>query len=594
MKIYRHLLLTISLVIISFFSINNVSAADVVHVNIDYDSKIVSELISNLKEEIEIAEQLANHYKNTTRYSIIINNDRVKFILYETATTTQIRSYFNGGANNKLDGKPDNTSYKYVSIVNDEIHDLQAIINELDNSSYINTLYYSPFNSSLYIYGSSKPTSTFDLYEYSSTNYSSFMYNLAVIYDTNLDNIEIIETSNFLPISFNNGDILYAEDSFLTYKQVMNTSPSIKITKENEEITTIDKVDYISAVNMKIETNVIDDTKYICMLSTDRQDWDKYICSETYNYRMEKNGTLYVQIVDKDTEELISSATYTVSSIQALPFQGDMVKIYFQKITEKVDSTLYNQCTISQSLVNYRVCETVSISFDVINYNKYIYEMSLDGGNTWEDVSTRIYNNFYLERIFENKVIYIRVLNRNDYSYNNTSTYQITTIESASEYGQRVLFGSKYYTNRPDVDITALFLNYDSTTYNYYYSLYNTSDSFIDITDSISCTNNLCTFNTRIYVKGTMYVRIEDKFGNLVYSATYTVDYYNWMKTNSSFDEEDFFGSFFDSFDYFLNPIKEIFNSVTIFFDSLPIEIKYTFYVSFVIIIVLFLIKFVL
>lgn len=426
----------------------------------------------------------------------------------------------------------------------------------------------------------------FNQYNYERTNIESF----------------ILKTEDGTDLKFTDGYVVENNTVFNSYDNELNRLtlfiqeqlPTIEITKESEEITTIDNVDYITAVNMKIETNVIDDTKYICMLSTDMQDWDKYICSETYNYRMEKNGTLYVKIVDKVSEELITSATYTVSSIQSLPYKGDKVNIYFQKITEKVDPTLYNQCTISQSLVNYRVCETVSISFDVINYNKYIYEMSLDGGNTWEDVSTRIYNNFYLERIFENKVIYIRVLNRSDYSYNNSSTYQITTIESASEYGQKVLFGSKYYTQRPDVDVTALFLNYDSTTYNYYYSLYNTSDSFIDITDSISCTNNLCTFNTRIYVKGTMYVRIEDKAGNLIYTATYTVDYYNWMNSNNPFDKDDFFSTFFDSFDYFLNPIKEIFNSITLFFDSLPIEIKYTFYVSFVIIIILFLIKFIL
>lgn len=222
-------LLILTIFIASLFVINNVNAAEVVHVNIDYDSSFVTELVEKLNEEIEIAEELANHYKNTTRYSIVLRSDRVYFILYENATSTQIRPYFSGGGNNKIEGKPDNTSYKYIGIIDDTNYNLDLLISSLDSSSYRNTNYWNFFNSSLYIYGSSKPNSTFDLYEYSSVNYSSFMNWIGVIYDTNLDNIEIIETSNFLPISFNNGDILYSGDSFLTYKQVMVNTLSLKL-----------------------------------------------------------------------------------------------------------------------------------------------------------------------------------------------------------------------------------------------------------------------------------------------------------------------------------------------------------------------------
>lgn len=392
---------------------------------------------------------------------------------------------------------------------------------------------------------------------------------------------------------YNLGDLIYKDGSLASSEII----PEISITKESETIINYNEIDYITDITLNIEFSYIDNDNYLYMYKYGLDsEWTTITLTQSNSFKKtySDNNILYVQVLDRITNETVISSTFTISSIQDLPLIGDKVTIYFQKITENVDSELYNQCTISQGNISYRACETFSISFDVINYNKYIYEMSLDGGLTWEDVSTRLYNNFFLERVFENKTIYIRVLNRIDYSLNNYSTFTVSTIESTSELGQIVLFQSKYYTERPDIDITALFINYDPINYNYYYSFYSSIDSFVDITDSINCTNNLCTFDTRIYVKGTIYIRIEDKSGNLIYSSTYTVDYYNWINTNNPFDKEDFFGIFFDSFNYFLNPIKEIFNSISIFFDSLPIEIKYTFYVAFVIIIILFLIKFIL
>lgn len=403
-------------------------------------------------------------------------------------------------------------------------------------------------------------------------------------------------------LGWNNGD----DSSFTGYidnmyimtsaDDTIENVPTISITEDSKTSVTILDKEYITDVTLNIEFSLIDNEKYLYMYKYGiDSEWATMTLTQSNNFSKtySTNDTLYVQVIDRKTHDVLATSTFTISSINNIP-NDDKVTIYFQKITDDVDSTLYNQCTIKQGLVSYRACETFSISFDIINYNKYIYEMSLDGGVTWVDVSTRLYNNFFLERIFENKTIYIRVLNRSDYSLNNASTFTVSSIESTSELGQKVLFGSSYSVQSPDIDVTALFINYDSSNYNYYYSLYNTSDSFIDITDSIDCTNNLCTFKTRIYVKGTMYVRIEDKTGNLIYTATYTVDYYNWINSNNPFDKDDFFSTFFDSFDYFLNPIKEIFNSITLFFDSLPIEIKYIFYVSFVIIIILFLIKFIL
>lgn len=475
-----------------------------------------------------------------------------------------IRRYDSGGANNNLEIKEDGACYGLATSDCWYENNINHIIVEINNG-YIYITITDNINTKYFEYGITENKCI-----------RSFDFGFSRTYSGDMDD------SPFTGYIDN-----------LTIRTVEKDEPEITITKTNETI----EQDYITDVTLNIDFSIIDNDSYLYMYKYGSDsEWSTVtlMSSTSFSKTYSENNTLYVQVIDRNSQEVVTTSTYTIFSIFNNVSSNNKVSIYFQKITEDVDSELFNQCTIAQGTVSYRACETFSISFDVINYNKYIYEMSLDGGITWEDVSTRLYNNFFLERIFENKTIYIRVLNRSDYSVNNSATFQVSTIESTSELGQKVLFSSGYYIQSPDIEVTALFLNYDSTNYNYYYSLYNTSESFIDITDSIECTNNLCTFKTRIYVKGTMYVRIEDKSGNLIYTGTYTVDYYNWMNTNNPFDKDDFFDTFFSAFDYFLNPIKEIFNSISIFFDSLPIEIKYTFYVSFVIIIILFLIKFIL
>lgn len=55
-----------------------------------------------------------------------------------------------------------------------------------------------------------------------------------------------------------------------------------------------------------------------------------------------------------------------------------------------------------------------------------------------------------------------------------------------------------------------------------------------------------------------------------------------------------FWSTFKNSINYFIEPISEIFEKITIFFNSLPSEIQYTFYVAFIFIILYYLTKFIL
>lgn len=126
----------------------------------------------------------------------------------------------------------------------------------------------------------------------------------------------------------------------------------------------------------------------------DRETWDKYSCSEDYSYKATENRVYYAQIVDRSSEQVVASSTYKITTIQSLPLSGDKVDINFQKITSDIDSTLYKQCTIAQGKINFRACETISISFSTFNNDKYVYQLSYDHEN-WSDVSSRIYNNFF-------------------------------------------------------------------------------------------------------------------------------------------------------------------------------------------------------
>lgn len=410
-------------------------------------------------------------------------------------------------------------------------------------------------------------------------------------YPTSTDNkILLLSSFKLNGIIYNLGDFGYKSGSL--YDSTKN--PTITINYVSDDITSYKDNDYIIGVNLNVKSSTSDDSSYICMFSfDDRETWDKYSCSEDYSYKATENRVYYAQIVDRSSEQVVASSTYKITTIQSLPLSGDKVDINFQKITSDIDSTLYKQCTIAQGKINFRACETISISFSTFNNDKYVYQLSYDHEN-WSDVSSRIYNNFFLERVFGNNIIYVRVLNRFDNTLNNQATFKVTTIEDTSSLGQNVLFSSTYRNSSPDVDVMMLFINYDPLNYNYSYSFYTTKDSFTDITSSINCSNNLCTFNTTVYVLGTVYVRIEDKSGNLIYSATYSVDYYRWIKNNNSYDTKDFYTNFSNSIDYFVSPIKDIFNKITIFFDSLPVQLKYTFYVAFILMIMLFLIQFIL
>lgn len=288
---------------------------------------------------------------------------------------------------------------------------------------------------------------------------------------------------------YNDGDLVYSLGPF---------EPELNIS-------VIEKNDYLE--NIKINFNIWDTEKYSYEYKlTGMEVWED-ITENDFEYISYSNNTIYIQMIDKTTNESVLNATYTFSNInETIP------DITFNE-------SIPNSCKILKNGTNYIVCKEIKANFN--NYygiNNYLWSYSADREN-W----TQIYNDKFIDLISENKAIYFKLYDRYTNETLKYMTYNITGIELIpSDLGQYITFNGKYENNNYKLDI--IFYNYDNELYNYYYSTDGenwTQLSLAEMSNYASIYSKYKSFN--FYKDMTVYVKIEDKEANYINSATYQI-----------------------------------------------------------------------
>lgn len=175
-------------------------------------------------------------------------------------------------------------------------------------------------------------------------------------------------------------------------------------------------------------------------------------------------------------------------------------------------------------------------------------------------------------RLYQNTTLYVRVINLDNNQMNNSKTFTITQITQIESKNQQVNFQSVYYKELMKIDVYITFLNYDPTNYNYYFNTSSDKNSFLNITDAISCSiESGCKYKYTFDYSGIVYIRIEDKQGNYINAFTYKVNYENYLENKTINDYMSDIPSFMNQFKKYINAFT---NAISYFFNSLNSTIK--------------------
>lgn len=408
----------------------------------------------------------------------------------------------------------------YLVLFNED--DLTSDINYLSNEyaySSVTNIYFGQLKNITYIY-KTRDANTIsklsDNYGYarwiagSTGSSQNTQIKMSKYYETNYNFNIYLNTENSIytyskliynDITYNPGDFLF---NTLESNNLNNIKPQAP-TEPELDISVIEKTDYLE--NIKINFNIWDTEKYIYQYKlTGMEVWED-ITENDFEYISYSNNTIYIQMIDKTTNESILNATYT-----------------FSNITETIPDITFNEsipnsCKILKNGTNYIVCKEIKANFN--NYygiNNYLWSYSDDREN-W----TQIYNDKFIDLISENKAIYFKLYDRYTNETLKYMTYNITGIELIpSDLGQYITFNGKYENNNYKLDI--IFYNYDNELYNYYYSTDGenwTQLSLAEMSNYASIYSKYKSFN--FYKDMTVYVKIEDKNANYINSATYQI-----------------------------------------------------------------------
>lgn len=168
-----------------------------------------------------------------------------------------------------------------------------------------------------------------------------------------------------------------------------------------------------SDFNFNVSFDIIDNSRFVYAYRIgNNSNWITYTFGydqNSFNVPVASNETLYVQVIDSETLEVVRSASYSLS-------------------------TLTPTITITpiESTDNY---VSLRITFGVIDYDSYDYYLKSTGDSEW----TYLYsidssdNNFDIT-FTENTTLYVRIVDKTDESIVDSATYTITTITEESSF----------------------------------------------------------------------------------------------------------------------------------------------------------------
>ena len=243
-----------------------------------------------------------------------------------------------------------------------------------------------------------------------------------------------------------NVDVYSLTDNSLIFKKNITTDlkPNIKITKENSTI---------NSVTLNVEFSLIDNTKYLYMYKYGiDNEWTTMTLTASNNFSktFTNNDTLYVQILDRSSNELVTSATYTISSISSM--------------TPSISIGLLEQDTCLVN--NIKICQKVGITTNIKNFNDYSIYLFNEITNEEYEYKENNFNYIF----YENSSIEVRIVDNNTMDVVNSKTYLIhdlnTTVSTLGQYitskcekvPTNEMYVCKYYI-----------YNYNPDEYRYYY-----------------------------------------------------------------------------------------------------------------------------
>lgn len=347
-------------------------------------------------------------------------------------------------------------------------------------------------------------------------------------------------------------DVTYSINSMLPIT-IEDGYHSLKDTKPKIDMNLVESHDTFTKI--KISFSTFDNQKYLYFLSTDRENWID-IMENDYEYTSYVNGVLYVIIVDRDgfyesadqgivKYDPIVSATWTFTGINEMMPDA---KVFFQTP---------DSCKITNKGKEYIICQNLYV--EISNYNsieKYMWQYSFDREN-WLSIYT---NKFNIE-FSENKTVYFKLINpstKEGYKYFTATITGIVPLPNNLK-AYIDMFG-EYNKETFSFNIDTYIYNYDSSIYNYFYSI--DGINWVELKDSnmLTTSNSLVRhFVLSFYKDLTLYVKVEDKVGNYIHAATYTITYFS--KSDVKSDTLDSFDSNSNLVSQVFKPFLEIWNN---------------------------------
>ena len=247
------------------------------------------------------------------------------------------------------------------------------------------------------------------------SNYSVQLLNNAVANPFRASNYDIYHKDNITDLYFqktsNNIIFPYRIPEFLSF----NATP---ITTNN----------VITSYIVRPEFSSFDTDNYIYQYSFDNNKWLSLTENEQI-LRINNNSTIYVRVKDKNTNEYIDSATFTITNIGTF-YNQQTYNINFSGDYRTENYLTDNMCVFEGSkseIKQYQIYIDYVPKSSILKYQyQYVPTDSQLNNNNWLNVSSSD-NGAFTYVASENGTLYARILDKED-NVLKTSTFQVSSI----------------------------------------------------------------------------------------------------------------------------------------------------------------------
>lgn len=231
-----------SFISIFFINVKNVKASNDIVVNVDYNGEWVKSQIDKNSKLIEYVETniLPAIEEKGYKYGMFINSQgiHITFLEKDTEEVNLRPAFWGDSANNKIEGKPDNTKNKVIYFYladyeKENIKSKEEVLNWYSENNFNASQFWYNFGLGTGYYGNKKVTESFDLYDDTFKNYNNsedYMAGKKILYKSNVK-VKIMKGDAYLPLRINKGEILNEGEEFPTYKDVAEPYDNLTLKK---------------------------------------------------------------------------------------------------------------------------------------------------------------------------------------------------------------------------------------------------------------------------------------------------------------------------------------------------------------------------